>query len=295
MSHSSAADRTPESQEGATNSNISGLPMAGHGARAEYIRIARALLGVTPAQLASQIGVPPPPPVADVVRPTQTLDRLFGALQAVIGWYHTSLGSTQQQPLPEELNALALDTLVHQYLALRSNWENREAIGIAARMTQQAVLNKPASRAPLQPTIPKDGAARRIALLVDDASDVVVTVGAFLEAFGFEVLRTSKGDQALQILATGAAVDLLVTDHAMPGMTGKDLAVQACAQRPTLRVLIITGYPDADDLASLPARMTMLAKPFRRSELREAISELFTVHKTADANADLQKAGSNQG
>jgi CheY-like chemotaxis protein len=149
-------------------------------------------------------------------------------------------------------------------------------------MTRQArsLVDEPS--APIAPSEPTFTTAHRTALLVDDASDVVVTVGAFLESFGFQVLRANTGDHALEILATGAAVDLLVTDHAMPGMTGRDLAVQACQQRSALRALIITGYPDADDLAMLPERVLLLAKPFRRIELREKINALFGVGKVAE-------------
>jgi CheY-like chemotaxis protein len=256
------------------------------GARAEYIRIARALLGVSPAQLASQIGAPPPPRVSEVARPTQTLDRLSGALQAVIGWYHASIDSAAPQTENRTVGTMGLDTLVHEYLALRSDWENREASRIASFMSsaEKPLWEQGVTQSDWVPTQPADkagGIARRTALLVDDASDVVITVGAFLEAFGFDVIRESSGDRALEILAAGASIDLLVTDYAMPGITGKDLVVQACQQRPTLRALIITGYPESTELAQLPAQVMLLAKPFRRAALRECVSQLFVVQQPA--------------
>jgi len=268
-----------------SKSPISGSPISG--ARAEYIRIARALVGVSPAQLAKQIGAPPPPRVSEVARPAQTLDGLSGALQAVIGWYHTSLGSATA-PLEESaVDTMGLDTLVHEFLALRSDWENREATRIANRLMTKA--EEPPRGIDIAqigwvPAQPHDSAGDnkgRTALLVDDVCDVAITVGAFLETLGFDVITASSGDRALEILSTPASVDLLVTDHAMPGMTGKDLVVQACQQRPSLHALIITGYPETAELAQLPAHAMLLAKPFRRAELRDCVRQLFTVHQPA--------------
>jgi CheY-like chemotaxis protein len=257
-------------------------------ARMEYVRIARALLGVTPAQLAAHIGVAAGTAVtAETARPAQTLDRLSTALHAVIGWYHEALGTTANTADGQT----GLDDLVQTYLTLRSDWENRESTAMAARITQfTATSAAPTSTAAVAPA-PLGEAPRPRALLVDDASDVVVTVGAFLEAFGFDVRRAANGDMALAILGDGTRVDLLVSDHAMPGLTGKDLVTQALQQRPDLRALIITGYPDAQDLSVLPEGVMLLAKPFRRLELAECIHALFEGRAgDAGSRADLQEA-----
>jgi CheY-like chemotaxis protein len=238
-------------------------------------------------------------------------------LHAVIGWYHNSLeddGAANSNDRSTKaagnhvvssiggrpMNGLPLDTLVHEYLELRSSWENREAVKIASRVDEKSTKQDDSQPQvvhkipPLQPEVKAGGMGRRTAVLVDDASDVVVTVAAFLEAFGFDVIRSSSADHALEILASGTTIELLVTDHAMPGMTGKDLATQACQHHPALRALIITGYPDAEELATLPERVMMLAKPFRRVELREQIRLLFADKPVAEMPAERAKVRVSQ-
>ena len=67
-------------------------------------------------------------------------------------------------------------------------------------------------------------------------------------------------------------VDLLITDYAMPGMTGLQLAEEARKLRPKLPILLATGYAD------LPAhgRLTLprLSKPYQQRELAEQIAAL---------------------
>ncbi len=55
-------------------------------------------------------------------------------------------------------------------------------------------------------------------LLVDDAADVLVSVGAFLVNAGFLVRKTASGDEALAIIASDPRIEVLVTDFAMPGL-----------------------------------------------------------------------------
>ena len=118
------------------------------------------------------------------------------------------------------------------------------------------------------------------ALLVDDPPDVLVTTGAFLEAAGFDVVQACSGDEALTILATDRTFELLVTDYAMPGLNGLDLATKAREQLPTLKVLIITGFPSVTGLADRHSSIALLAKPFRRAELISQVRSLFDSGQT---------------
>ena len=111
-------------------------------------------------------------------------------------------------------------------------------------------------------------------LVVDDVADVLVTVGAFLVNAGFVVRKVANGDEALRLIASDPRIDVLVTDFAMPGLSGADLIAQAGQIRPQLRALVITGYPNADGLAELPPHTTILAKPFRRDTLLAAVRSL---------------------
>lgn len=125
-----------------------------------------------------------------------------------------------------------------------------------------------------------DGSKRLPALLVDDHPDVLVGVGAYLTSAGFDVVRVATGDEALSHLVSDQKFALLVTDYAMPGLNGVDLARQALERNPALKVLIITGFPSDAGLFSRPSGVAMLAKPFRRSTLIETLQSLFAISQS---------------
>jgi CheY-like chemotaxis protein len=110
-------------------------------------------------------------------------------------------------------------------------------------------------------------------LLVDDDGQVRSTAAAMLEEMGHTVTVSASGSEALRLLAGENAVDLLLADHAMPGMTGSELATRAAAARPALRVLLMTGYADA---AALPDETLVLRKPFAFAELAQAVRHALT-------------------
>jgi CheY-like chemotaxis protein len=109
-------------------------------------------------------------------------------------------------------------------------------------------------------------------LAVDDDGLVLANTAAMLGDLGHEALEAGSGPEALEILRAGATVDLVITDQAMPGMTGVQLAAAIRAERPGLPVLLVTGYAEfpPDALADLPR----LAKPFRRDALAQVLAEL---------------------
>ncbi|MFE1598597.1 ATP-binding protein [Methylobacterium sp. ID0610] len=111
--------------------------------------------------------------------------------------------------------------------------------------------------------------SRRRVLLVDDDPQVRATAEALLEEMGHAVVAVGSGAEALHILGGEGAIDLLLADYAMPGMTGSELATRALALQPSLRVLLMTGYADA---ASLPDGAAVLRKPFALSELAAALA-----------------------
>jgi CheY-like chemotaxis protein len=117
----------------------------------------------------------------------------------------------------------------------------------------------------------KTGAcARRLTILaVDDDDLVLMNTGAMLEDLGHVVLEAHSGAQALQILKKEEAIDLLVTDQAMPNMTGLQLAETARGLKPELAVILATGYAELPQGAD-PA-LERLAKPFTQAELAEAV------------------------
>jgi PAS domain S-box-containing protein len=114
-------------------------------------------------------------------------------------------------------------------------------------------------------------ARRGTVLLVDDEDLVRASTADMLETCGFRVVARESAEQALELLGSDAPLDLLISDHLMPGMTGTQLARRARAMRPDLPCLIVSGYADVEDIApDLPR----LAKPFRMSELSDALAGL---------------------
>ncbi len=92
--------------------------------------------------------------------------------------------------------------------------------------------------------------------------------------------QATSGDEALRIIAGDEMLDAIVTDNALPGLSGADLLVQAARLRPGVPGLIMTGAADARYLLELPATACVMAKPFRRDEL------MVRVHQMIGAQAD---------
>jgi signal transduction histidine kinase len=109
-------------------------------------------------------------------------------------------------------------------------------------------------------------------LIVDDDPMVAATTAAMLEDLGHSVLVVSSGALALNLVRSETAIDLVVTDYAMPSMTGVELARQIQQIRPSLPIILATGYadlPNTDD-PGLPR----LAKPYRREDLGRMLANL---------------------
>ena len=105
-------------------------------------------------------------------------------------------------------------------------------------------------------------------LLVDDEEAVREATAEMLRSLGFEVVIAASGEEALPMIE---AADYLVTDHLMPGMKGAALAKAALAQRPALKVLVVSGYAALDEI---PPDLPRLAKPFRLDELARQMGTL---------------------
>ncbi len=122
---------------------------------------------------------------------------------------------------------------------------------------------------------PPGVAGRRARVLVVDDQDAVRDVAvAHLEALGHRALPAASGDAALEMLAGRASVDLLMVDYAMPRMSGVELAQAARITHPDLPVLIVTGYVDTAAVDSRIPFALVLKKPYRMSDLAEAIDDL---------------------
>jgi signal transduction histidine kinase/CheY-like chemotaxis protein len=93
---------------------------------------------------------------------------------------------------------------------------------------------------------------------------------------GHFVIEANSGKRALEIIDGGQDIDLMMTDQAMPGMTGIQLAEIVRSKRPNLPVLLATGYTDlpTSKLANLPR----LSKPYQQAQLQAEIEKLLDAH-----------------
>jgi PAS domain S-box-containing protein len=109
-------------------------------------------------------------------------------------------------------------------------------------------------------------------LAVDDDPLVAINTCSLLEELGHTVYSASSGTRALEILRREIDIDLVITDQAMPGMTGAELVSKIRAERPQLPVLLATGY--AELAPGEGQGIPRLAKPFRQRDLADAIGEV---------------------
>jgi CheY-like chemotaxis protein len=120
-------------------------------------------------------------------------------------------------------------------------------------------------------------------LVVDDDPMVVAGTAEMLEDLGHHAVGANSAAVALALLRADPAIDLVVTDYAMPGMTGAELAARIRSAWPHLPVAIISGYPELPDAGiDLPR----LSKPYRRSDLAALIERLIAPPRPAPGAAD---------
>lgn len=140
------------------------------------------------------------------------------------------------------------------------------ALAVSAATEERPV----ADTAPAHDSAGRD--VRATVLLVEDDALIAMSTVAMLEDLGHTVIEAHSGEEALSILEGQAAVGLLLTDHATPGMTGIELAGQARKMKPGLPILLVTGYAElpGDQGAGVPR----LSKPYEQHQLAAAIRSL---------------------
>ncbi|MCS4093997.1 PAS domain S-box protein [Rhizobium sp. BK176] len=107
-------------------------------------------------------------------------------------------------------------------------------------------------------------------LVVDDDALVLMNTVLMLEDLGHKTLQAYSGEEALRLLEQGPLPDLVVTDHAMPRMTGGELAAEIGKRLPGLPVVLASGY--AEIPGGVSRDLPRLAKPFTQSQLAESVA-----------------------
>jgi len=122
------------------------------------------------------------------------------------------------------------------------------------------------------------GNGRHVLVVDDDQLGRDAIVRSLQEA-GFVAVGAENGAEALEHIDSGARVDAMVTDFAMPGMNGLELVRAMQARTPALRSFLLTGHVGDLDAAlgqrDLKGRFTLLRKPIRPSQLARVLAEAF--------------------
>ncbi len=138
----------------------------------------------------------------------------------------------------------------------------------------------PASRPrPAEPAVPAadQPALHGTVLLVEDERAVRLVVERALRRGGLDVITASDGSVALDLLDT-ARIDLLVSDVVMPGIDGVELLDAVRRRRPSLPVVLISGYAEPPQRRALDsAGAVFLAKPFAADDLLAAVRAAFAA------------------
>jgi len=130
-------------------------------------------------------------------------------------------------------------------------------------------------------SLPNAGAKR--VLIVDDEPAILKVVGRVMDLGGYESAGVLNGAAALSAMAT-EHWDLVITDRAMPGMSGDDLALALKQRAPEMPVIMLTGFPEAVGRRELFE--AVVAKPFDCDGLLAVVAQAL---KKAEEAAEARR------
>jgi DNA-binding NtrC family response regulator len=139
--------------------------------------------------------------------------------------------------------------------------------------------------------VPRNDAAvkedRPVVLIVDDERIIADTLAMILGKNGYRVMTANEGETAFK-LACATPPDLLLTDVAMPGMTGVELAIKVKQMIPSCRVLLFSGHASAqealEEARSMGHDFNLLSKPVHPSDMLRRVSECLAFPEAVAAN-----------
>jgi CheY-like chemotaxis protein len=110
-------------------------------------------------------------------------------------------------------------------------------------------------------------------LLVEDSRTVAIFAQSLLEDMGCEVVHAKNAEEALLALEHEPdSFDVIFSDIVMPGLSGLDLAAKVRSQKPTLPILLATGYSEAAARGE-GSEFPILPKPYKRETLSEMLGK----------------------
>jgi CheY-like chemotaxis protein len=131
-----------------------------------------------------------------------------------------------------------------------------------------------ASEAALDTTPARPHGGTETVLVVED--DTLVRTNAVLQlaSLGYKTIEATTGPEALRLIDTNGAIDLLFTDVVIPGgMNGRELADTAQRRKPGIRVLFTSGYTQDAIVhhGRLDPCVLLLSKPYRKTDLARMV------------------------
>jgi two-component system, cell cycle sensor histidine kinase and response regulator CckA len=150
-----------------------------------------------------------------------------------------------------------------------------DASPLAAHVADAAAAppsTEPAGSADAASRVPGDPCGRTV-MVVDDEAAIRSFVARALRSRGYAVIEAEDGEQALELLAAEPAIDLLITDLALPGADGQTLVAAALSRFADARAIVISAHLDAADVwaEGREQRVSSLPKPFTLAELTAAV------------------------
>ncbi|MGK2909098.1 MAG: ATP-binding protein [Sphingobium sp.] len=151
-------------------------------------------------------------------------------------------------------------------LSIQSKLGEGTTINLRLPISQQPLEE---DKPPLEMAAPS--ANRGTALVVDDEELVRASTAHMLSELGYQVVEAASAEDALKVLGNASQVDLMVTDHLMPGLSGTELAKRVRDSNPGMRILVISGYAEAKGISPDLPRLT---KPFKQNDLAASLAHL---------------------
>lgn len=159
--------------------------------------------------------------------------------------------------------------LVHQWGGHFSIFsEAGKGTTVTLRLPLAPEASKTVEQPPLETPADNVQSAKTI-LVVDDDALVLMGTIAMLEDIGHVPVPASSGQEALEILSARSDIDIVITDHAMPKMTGSELGEHIAEHWPDLPVILASGYAELPNAAK--TTRPRLSKPYLQKQLSQAI------------------------
>lgn len=141
----------------------------------------------------------------------------------------------------------------------------------------------------LPPQLLRGQHKRRCLLLVDDEANILSALKRVLRPDGYHILNAANGEQGLELLQQ-EAVDVIISDQHMPGLSGADFLRQARNLRPDTIRIMLSGYTELQsvtDAVTEGAIYKFLTKPWNDEQLRAHLADAFRLKEIAEDNLRL--------